>query len=152
MWECGKPGAAAGRAENPSRENPSPAVVRAQEGVSTDIQYLEQADTVVQAILEALPNNGPAWALLSLIYADKASGISPFSEEEGDPEVAAADARNARYKAMQLCQAAQAQGIEGIGANFYMQVIIRGHPRHRRYSPSLILLDAQVRGALPRLT
>jgi len=95
-----------------------------QEGASTDVQYLEQADSIAQAIMEQLPNNGSAWAMLSLVYADKAAGMSSASEEEADIEAAITDARNARFKAIQLCQASQAQGIEGLGSNYYLQLAL----------------------------
>ena len=93
-----------------------------QEGTSTDIQYLEQADSITQALMELSPNNGCAWALLCLVYADRLKGLSALSEEEADVEGATTNIRNARFKALQLCEAAQAQGLEGLGSNFFLQV------------------------------
>uniref|UniRef100_A0A061QN23 Tetratricopeptide repeat protein 18-like n=2 Tax=Tetraselmis sp. GSL018 TaxID=582737 RepID=A0A061QN23_9CHLO len=95
-----------------------------EEGSTQDIQFLERADCIVQAILEKSKENGCAWALLSLIYADIAAGASSASEEEGDLDARQTNARNARFKAMQLCQGNQAQGVLGIGSNFFLQLAI----------------------------
>eukprot|EP00873_Tetraselmis_striata_P034858 jgi/Tetstr1/455122/TSEL_041974.t1 len=90
-----------------------------EEGATQDVQFMERADSIAQSAIAQSENNGVGWALLALLYADKVPHAPEHRREE-----AAASARNARFKAVTLCQGAQAQGLVGLAANFFLQLAL----------------------------